>query len=187
MALTPWIAAGSALLNIGSSIWGANKARQEQQKANQKMNQYYDRRLSDLDSFFNKEYYTDYLNTKRGKHLVNTYQDKMDEMLDKNEQNAVSSGATAEAEVAAKDEAQENYSNFVSDISSKAAERKRQLKRNYRRQKNNLLGQKAKFNYQTQANKAQNWSGLGQNIASALSGLTTASAEGAFDDWFGSN
>jgi len=187
MSVAGAITIGSTLLDIGTSLFGSHKANQKQKEANKKMRQSFNNRISDLDSWYNKEYHQDYLNSKRGKHLANRYREKMNEMLDKNEQNAVESGATAEAEVAAKGEAQEKYSGFLSNISSQAEKRKRNVRRRYEQQKNNLLNQKANFNYKLGSQKAQNYQKMAGNVSNALSGVTKTAAEGGFDDWFNGN
>lgn len=178
--VTEGLAIASALANIGGSIAAGEKNKQRQNKIESRIN----RRVSDLDTWYNNNYYKDYLNSKQGEHLVNKYKQRMDEMIQKNQDNAAASGATAEQEVATKGEMQENYSNFLGDLSSKAQQRKQQIARQYRQEKSNLLNRKNRMTRSKMAQTAKGWG----NVGDAFNALTQVSAAtGGLDFGSGDN
>jgi len=88
-------------------------------------------RLSDLNAFYNSEYYKDFLNTAEARSAQSQLQTQLKDMLRGYENNAVSTGATPEARIAAKTRGQEGYSRGMNQILGLATQNKAGVRRDY--------------------------------------------------------
>jgi hypothetical protein len=136
-------------------LFGLGKSAQ----ANKKYDQYLSGMNRKLDTWYNKEYNTNYLDTDEAKSVLRLLQNQAKEVSGDLESSAAITGASAEKQVAAKDKLNQNYTNAATRLSGYGTQRKDQIQREYMGRKNNL----DQMNLQSLASKDQNWSQFGQN------------------------
>jgi len=136
--------------------------------------------LSDLNAFYNSEYYKDYLDTAEARSAQSQLQSQLREMLKAYENNAVSTGATPEARIATKTQGQQRYSEGLNQILGLATQNKAGVRRDYTANANylnsllmNIYEQKAGGHEQVAQNIAGTFGdiiGIAGNVVGAGAG-----------------
>ena len=88
-------------VGIGSSIYGGIKAGQERKR----MSNFISGQQSDNEAWYNKNYYGNYMDRTDTQALMKNLRDNLKTQSDRNAQTAVITGATPEAQLAAKEQA----------------------------------------------------------------------------------
>lgn len=158
---------------MAGSIFGQSQA----QKAQEKYNNFLEGRRTDLKAQFDTDYNTPYLNSQEAQGTIKMLNDQLGEAAAKFKNNAVSTQATPEAQIAGAGELQKRYGQAVTQLASMGTQYKNQVKDRYDRLSMNLDNQKAGV----LAADVQKWGNFGQNVSDAGAGLMNAWAFGAFD------
>ena len=169
-----------ALLAAGSSLaswYGSKKSAQ----ANRNIDNDLARRNRDLDTWYNREYNTPYLDTNEGKSTIQILRDDYIKRMKKVDQGNAIKGASDEMAVATADAGQQNFANNVTRLAGYGTQRQDQIGREYRGMKYNLDN----LGMQNLQKKAQNWETFMDNASNAQQGFLKADAAGVFDKWDG--
>lgn len=97
--------------------------------------------LSNLNAFYNSEYYKDFLDTAEARSAQSQLQTQLRDMLKAYESNSISTGATPEARIAAKTQGQQRYSEGLNQILGLATQNKTGIRRDYMANANFLNSQ----------------------------------------------
>lgn len=152
-----------------STLGGAYGAVQSA-KANKKFEKNLNTRINDLQSAFDKASSTPFLQTDQGRSFLQTLGNQYDKQTDKIEGSAVVAGATPEAQIAAKESAQEGYGDALTKFAGYGTQYKDMKEREYNRRSDALQN----FYLQYQLNKAGQWANLMNNAANlGQTGATT--------------
>lgn len=170
-----WLLGAAALgLSVGSSIFGGISARKAAKKALRE-NKY---RMNAEKAWYDKEYNTDYLDTKAGQNLMRKAQEVQDNYIRKADGAAAVGGGTAASTAMAKEAANRAMGNTVANIGANDTARKASVSDQHMRNESNLSQQReAIYNQQAQnvSNAAQNMSNA---LAAAAPGLDSAPKSG---------
>ncbi len=160
---------GTAAAAIGSLVSGI-KARNQARKAEQQLQE----RRDALQKEYAQENNTDYLDTETARSTLALLRRQNKRAQEALSNNAVKSGASEEANVAAAARQNENYANAVSRIAGMGTQYKQRLKENYQQRLDSLDNSI----HNTQLNKAQATSDMIGGITNAVGGMMTASGLG---------
>ena len=156
-----WVlGAASLALGIGSSLFGANKAKKAARRA-QAENQY---RTNAEKAWYDKNYNTDYLDTKAGQNLMRRAQEVQDEYIRKADGAAAVGGGTAASVAQAKESANKAMGDTIANISAQDTSRKQQVEDAHLANTQQLSRERQQIEQQ----KAQNTSDAAQNASNAL-------------------
>jgi len=172
-SFNPYVAAGTAVLGLGGSIFGQIQANKAMKKAEGFMQQ----RKNDLGSWFNENYYRPYLETEGARAGLSILDKNMREATKISQNQAAQGGATPEAVIAQQGEMQDKYQNAVNQLLAVGEEKKQNTENRYLGLKNAMDDQQQQLLF----NKAANWQGFQNNLNSALgnvAGAWTTSKEG---------
>lgn len=164
-------------ISAASSLFGSLKSAQ----ANKRMDNQLQRRQSELQSWYDKEYNTNYLDTAEAKGTLRVLSNNMKESMQKVDQGNAIQGASDEARVATADKAQRRYGDTVARIAGHGTQYKDAIRREYAGRKMNLDALQA----QNLQQKSANWSNFANNALSAGVGFAEAGGSGSFDKWDG--
>lgn len=174
------LGAASLGLSVGSSLFGGFKARKAAKRALRE-NQY---RMNAEKAWYDKEYNTDYLDTKAGQNLMRKAQEVQDSYIRKADGAAAVGGGTAASTAMAKEAANRVMGNTVANIGANDTARKASVSDQHMRNESNLSQQREAIYNQQAANTAeaaQNMSNAMMSAASALDGTLKASKPGKVD------
>ena len=157
-------AAGMAL-GLGTQIFGAIKGSQAA-KANQTL---LDKQTADNESFYNNRVNQDFLGTNAAKGIFEKLRENTLQANKQIENKAAVTGGTAEAEIAAKGNVQENYNDSVGNLAQNATAYQSNAERTYMGQKNNLVNAQMQINEQ----KSENAANLASNAGELVKGAAT--------------
>lgn len=156
-----WVlGAASLALGIGSSLFGANKAKKAARRA-QAENQY---RTNAEKAWYDKNYNTDYLDTKAGQNLMRRAQEVQDEYIRKADGAAAVGGGTAASVAQAKESANKAMGDTISNIAAQDTSRKQHVEDAHLANTQQLSRERQQIEQQ----KAQNTSDAAQNASNAL-------------------
>ena len=156
-----WVlGAASLALGIGSSLFGANKAKKAARRA-QAENQY---RTNAEKAWYDKNYNTDYLDTKAGQNLMRRAQEVQDEYIRKADGAAAVGGGTAASVAQAKESANKAMGNTIANIAAQDTSRKQHVEDAHLANTQQLSRERQQIEQQ----KAQNTSDAAQNASNAL-------------------
>lgn len=176
-----WLLGAAALgLSVGSSIFGGISARKAAKKALRE-NKY---RMNAEKAWYDKEYNTDYLDTKAGQNLMRKAQEVQDNYIRKADGAAAVGGGTAASTAMAKEAANRAMGNTVANIGANDTARKASVSDQHMRNESNLSQQReAIYNQQAQnvSNAAQSMSNALAAAAPGLDGAPKASEAGKID------
>lgn len=159
-----WVlGAASLALGIGSSLFGANKAKKAARRA-QAENQY---RTNAEKAWYDKNYNTDYLDTKAGQNLMRRAQEVQDEYIRKADGAAAVGGGTAASVAMAKESANKAMGNTIANVAAQDTSRKQHIEDAHLQNQMNLSRERQQIEQQ----KAQNTSDAAQNASNALVGF----------------
>ena len=156
-----WVlGAASLALGIGSSLFGANKAKKAARRA-QAENQY---RTNAEKAWYDKNYNTDYLDTKAGQNLMRRAQEVQDEYIRKADGAAAVGGGTAASVAQAKESANKAMGDTIANIAAQDTSRKQHVEDAHLANTQQL----SRDRQQIEQQKAQNTSDAAQNASNAL-------------------
>ena len=119
-----WIATAAMLAgSVASSLFGANKAKKAARKA-QKENTY---RGNAEKAWYDKEYNTDYLDTKAGQNLMRRAQEVQNEYIRKADGAAAVGGGTAASVAMAKEAANKAMGDTIANVAAQDTARKQRV------------------------------------------------------------
>ena len=156
-----WVlGAASLALGIGSSLFGANKAKKAARRA-QAENQY---RTNAEKAWYDKNYNTDYLDTKAGQNLMRRAQEVQDEYIRKADGAAAVGGGTAASVAQAKESANKAMGDTIANIAAQDTSRKQHVEDAHLQNTQQLSRERQQIEQQ----KAQNTSDAAQNASNAM-------------------
>lgn len=156
-----WVlGAASLALGIGSSLFGANKAKKAARRA-QAENQY---RTNAEKAWYDKNYNTGYLDTKAGQNLMRRAQEVQDEYIRKADGAAAVGGGTAASVAQAKESANKAMGDTIANIAAQDTSRKQHVEDAHLANTQQLSRERQQIEQQ----KAQNTSDAAQNASNAL-------------------
>ena len=156
-----WVlGAASLALGIGSSLFGANKAKKAARRA-QAENQY---RTNAEKAWYDKNYNTDYLDTKAGQNLMRRAQEVQDEYIRKADGAAAVGGGTAASVAQAKESANKAMGDTIANIAAQDTSRKQHVEDAHLQNTQQLSRERQQIEQQ----KAQATSDAAQNASNAL-------------------
>lgn len=156
-----WIATAAMLAgSVASSLFGGAKARREAKKAERERKY----RAAAEKAWYDKEYNTDYIDTKAGQNLMRRAQEVQDSYVRKADGAAAVGGGTAAATAMAKEAANKNMGDTIANIGANDTARKQQVADKHFR---NQVGQ-SQEREQAAMQTAQNTSEAAQNMSNAL-------------------
>ena len=156
-----WVlGAASLALGIGSSLFGANKAKKAARRA-QAENQY---RTNAEKAWYDKNYNTDYLDTKAGQNLMRRAQEVQDEYVRKADGAAAVGGGTAASVAQAKESANKAMGDTIANIAAQDTSRKQHVEDAHLANTQQLSRERQQIEQQ----KAQATSDAAQNASNAL-------------------
>lgn len=156
-----WIlGAASLALGVGSSLFGANKAKKAARRA-QAENQY---RTNAEKAWYDKNYNTDYLDTKAGSNLLRRAQEVQNEYIRKADGAAAVGGGTAASVAQAKESANKAMGDTIANIAAKDTARKQDVEDTHLANTQQLSRERQQIEQQ----KAQATSDAAQNASNAL-------------------
>lgn len=156
-----WVlGAASLAAGIGASLFGANKAKKAARRA-QAENQY---RTNAEKAWYDKNYNTDYLDTKAGQNLMRRAQEVQDEYIRKADGAAAVGGGTAASVAQAKESANKAMGDTIANIAAQDTSRKQHVEDAHLANTQQLSRERQQIEQQ----KAQNTSDAAQNMSNAL-------------------
>ncbi len=156
-----WVlGAASLALGIGSSLFGANKAKKAARRA-QAENQY---RTNAEKAWYDKNYNTDYLDTKAGQNLMRRAQEVQDEYIRKAGGAAAVGGGTTASVAQAKESANKAMGDTIANIAAQDTSRKQHVEDAHLANTQQLSRERQQIEQQ----KAQATSDAAQNASNAL-------------------
>lgn len=156
-----WIlGAASLAAGVASSLFGANKAKKAARRA-QAENQY---RTNAEKAWYDKNYNTDYLDTKAGSNLMRRAQEVQDEYIRKADGAAAVGGGTAASVAQAKESANKAMGDTIANIAAQDTSRKQHVEDAHLQNTQQLSRERQQIEQQ----KAQNTSDAAQNASNAL-------------------
>lgn len=156
-----WVlGAASLALGVGSSIFGANKAKKAARRA-QAENQY---RTNAEKAWYDKNYNTDYLDTKAGQNLMRRAQEVQDEYVRKADGAAAVGGGTAASVAMAKEAANKAMGDTIANVAAQDTARKQHVEDAHLANTQQLSRERQQIEQQ----KAQATSDAAQNMSNAL-------------------
>lgn len=156
-----WIlGAASLALGVGSSLFGANKAKKAARRA-QAENQY---RTNAEKAWYDKNYNTDYLDTKAGSNLLRRAQEVQDEYIRKADGAAAVGGGTAASVAQAKESANKAMGDTIANIAAQDTSRKQHVEDAHLANTQQLSRKRQQIEQQ----KAQATSDAAQNASNAM-------------------
>ena len=136
-ALDLIVPGAGAVAGIGQTIYGAVKAGQERKR----MRDYMTKRRADNESFYNQNYHSDYTQRADTQALMKNLRDNLKRNNDVTANRAVVTGATPEAQLAAKEQSNKIVTDTTSRIAAQGQAYKDNIQNQYMNQENNLAKQ----------------------------------------------
>ena len=156
-----WIATAAMLAgSVASSLFGANKAKQAAKRA-QKEQTY---RSNAEKAWYDKEYNTDYIDTKAGQNLMRRAKEVQDEYVRKADGAAAVGGGTAASVAMAKEQANKAMGDTIANVAAQDTARKQQVSDQHHQNQMQQSQERQALAQQT----AQNTSDAAQNMSNAL-------------------
>lgn len=174
------LGAASLGLSVGSSLFGAHKAKKAARKALREQKY----RANAEKAWYDKEYNTDYLDTKAGQNLLRRAQEVQDDYIRKANGAAAVGGGTAASAAMAKEAANRTMGNTIANIGANDTARKASVSDQHMRNEQNLSKQREDIYSQQAANTtaaAQNMSNAMMSAAPMLDGLGNGKAAAKID------
>ncbi len=162
-------------LSTLSSLFGSMQSAQ----ANRAIDRQLQRRQSELDAWYNKEYNINYLDTEEAKSVTELLNRQRNEAIKKTDQGGVISGASDEARIAATESINEDVMDALTRLAGYGTRYKRGIRGEYQGLKSNLDN----LQLQQLQNKSSQWSNFMNNATNAGMGFAQTAGEGAFNSW----
>lgn len=156
-----WILGAAALAGgVASSLFGANKAKKAARRA-QAENTY---RTNAEKAWYEKNYNTDYLDTKAGQNLMRRAKEVQDEYVRKADGAAAVGGGTAASVAMAKEAANKAMGDTIANVAAQDTARKQHVEDAHLQNTQQLSRERQ----QTEQQKAQDTSDAAQNASNAM-------------------
>lgn len=156
-----WVlGAASLALGVGSSLFGANKAKKAARRA-QAENTY---RTNAEKAWYDKNYNTDYLDTKAGQNLMRRAKEVQDEYVRKADGAAAVGGGTAASVAMAKEAANKAMGDTIANVAAQDTARKQHVEDTHLQNTQQLSRERQQIEQQ----KAQATSDAAQNASNAM-------------------
>ena len=156
-----WILGAAALAGgVASSLFGANKAKKAARRA-QAENTY---RTNAEKAWYDKNYNTDYLDTKAGQNLMRRAKEVQDEYVRKADGAAAVGGGTAASVAMAKEAANKAMGDTIANVAAQDTARKQHVEDDHLQNTQMLSRERQQIEQQ----KAQNTSDAAQNASNAM-------------------
>lgn len=156
-----WVlGAASLALGVGSSLFGANKAKKAARRA-QAENTY---RTNAEKAWYDKNYNTDYLDTKAGQNLIRRAKEVQDEYVRKADGAAAVGGGTAASVAMAKEAANKAMGDTIANVAAQDTARKQHVEDAHLQNTQQLSRERQQIEQQ----KAQATSDAAQNASNAM-------------------
>ena len=156
-----WIATAAMLAaSVASALIGGSKAKKAAKKAAQE-NAY---RTNAEKAWYEKEYNTDYLDTKAGQNLLRKAQETQDKYIKKAQSAAAVTGGTDASVAMAKEQANKVVGDTIADIGAQDTKRKQQVADQHRQNVNQLSQERQ----QIEQSKAEATTQAAQNMSNAF-------------------
>lgn len=156
-----WILGAAALAGgVASSLFGANKAKKAARRA-QAENTY---RTNAEKAWYDKNYNTDYLDTKAGQNLMRRAKEVQDEYVRKADGAAAVGGGTAASVAMAKESANKAMGDTIANVAAQDTARKQHVEDAHLQNTQQLSRER----HQIEQQKAQNTSDAAQNASNAM-------------------
>lgn len=156
-----WILGAAALaLGVGSSLFGAKKAKKADRRA-QAENTY---RTNAEKAWYDKNYNTDYLDTKAGQNLMRRAKEVQDEYVRKADGAAAVGGGTAASVAMAKEAANKAMGDTIANVAAQDTARKQHVEDAHLQNTQQLSRERQQIEQQ----KAQATSDAAQNASNAM-------------------
>ncbi len=156
-----WIATAAMLAgSVVSSLIGSSKAKKAARKAARE-NTY---RTNAEKAWYQKEYNTDYLDTKAGQNLLRKAQETQDKYIRKAQGAAAVAGGTDASVAMAKEQANKVVGDTIADVAAQDTKRKQQVADQHRQNLNQLSQERQ----QIEQSKAEATTQAAQNMSNAL-------------------
>ena len=166
------MAIGTALSLI--SLLGSAYGMYGSSQANKEADSMLSGRMNDIQSRFDKEYNTPYLDTDQGMSIMKLLNKNFDKQSKKVDNASAVTGASHEAKIAARGKAQDNFDTSLTRLAGYGTMYKDMKERNYNRSMDQLFGHKLAV----QEGKSENFTNLASNAANLGSSGITADAVG---------
>lgn len=156
-----WVlGAASLALGVGSSIFGANKAKRAARRAAAE-NKY---RTNAEKAWYDKNYNTDYLDTKAGQNLMRRAKEVQDEYIRKADGAAAVGGGTAASVAMAKEAANKAMGDTIANVAAQDTARKQHVEDAHLANTQQLSRERQQIEQQ----RAQATSDAAQNMSNAM-------------------
>lgn len=156
-----WVLGALSLAGgVASSLFGANKAKKAARRA-QAENTY---RTNAEKAWYDKNYNTDYLDTKAGQNLMRRAKEVQDEYVRKADGAAAVGGGTAASVAMAKESANKAMGDTIANIAARDTSRKQHVEDAHLQNTQQLSRERQQIEQQ----KAQNTSDAAQNASNAM-------------------
>lgn len=157
MAVLPLVSAG---LGLASSIYGGIKSAQANKELENQINQ----QESQAEAFFNNRVNRDFMETNAAKGVVEQLRKRYLDQAKQIDSQTAATGGTAEANIAAKGQMNENYNDAMSNVAQQATGYQENAENQYQNQISDI----AKQRMMLEEKKSENASNLMQGGASLL-------------------
>jgi hypothetical protein len=137
------------------------------------------RQKSELQSWYDKEYNQNYLDTDEAKSTIQILRNQMAEQLKKVDQNNAIRGASDEARVATADRLNQRMGSNVTQLAGYGTRYKDSMRREYQ----GLNQRLNELQLGILQNKSQNWANFGTSAMNFGIGAAEAGGTGAFNEW----
>jgi|ERR1035437_414837 hypothetical protein len=140
------------VVSLASTAFGMNaeaNARQQQQQQQQQWN-------SENETLYNKDYYSDYTKRADAANVIKQMRDEMKKQTSVDNQTAVVTGETPEAQIAKKDSRNKSMSNLFGNLAAQGQQYKDRAENRYLARKSQLEG----MAYDTTAQQAESGNNL---------------------------
>jgi hypothetical protein len=164
----------AGLSTLGSLYGSLASARQ-----NKLIDAQLQKRQSELDTWYNKEYNQNYLDTEEARSVLRILSNQRKEAMKKVDQGNAITGASDEARVATASKLNQSLGDQTARLAGQGTYRKYLTDRQYQSLKFGL----DQMQLQNLQNKSQNWANFMSNAANAGLGFAETSGTGAFDTW----
>lgn len=163
----------SGAVGLGSSVFGGIKANKARKEAEKEQRRILNQMAADNESNFLRDYYQDAFDDPSSRSYLKRISE---EVYDRNkgiENSGISSGATHENSLAAKESANKEMGRAINDVVINNEGKKQAAKNQYIQRKNAIASGNMELTQQQGDMKAQNWSTLGGNLADSITGLAS--------------
>lgn len=159
------------LAGLGSSIFGAVKAKKARKKAEREQRRILDQMGSENEENFMRDYYRNAFDDPSSKAYLKRISEQAYDRSKGIENAGVSTGATHENVLAQKESANKVVNDAVNNVVVNHEAKKTGAKDRYMQRKDAIASGNIELARETGEMQAQNWSNLGNNLAGSLTGM----------------